>query len=35
LPCGDVEANPCPPNPDWGNDDYEVLPDLVQEACYL
>jgi len=29
---GDVEANPGPPNPDWGEEDYAVLPDLVQEA---
>jgi len=34
LSCGDVEANPGPPPPDWGEEDYAVLPDLVQEACY-
>jgi len=34
LSCGDVEANPGPPPPDWGKEDYAVLPDLVQEACY-
>jgi len=33
LSCGDVEANPGPPLPDWGVEDYAVLPDLVQEAC--
>jgi len=33
LSCGDVEANPGPPPPDWGEEDYAVLPDLVQEAC--
>jgi len=31
--CGYVEANPGPPTPDWGGEDYAVLPDLVQEAC--
>jgi len=33
LSCGDVEANRGPPPPDWGEEDYAVLPDLVQEAC--
>jgi len=33
LSCGDVEANPGPTPPDWGEDDYAVLPDLVREAC--
>jgi len=33
LSCGDVEANPAPPTPDWGEEDYAVLPDLLQEAC--
>jgi len=33
LSCGDVEANPGPPPPDWGEEDYAVLPDLVQDAC--
>jgi len=33
LSCGDVEAHPGPPPPDWGEEDYAVLPDLVQEAC--
>jgi len=30
LSCGDVEANPGPPIPDWGEKNYAVLPDLVQ-----
>jgi len=29
----DVEANPGPPPPDWGEVDHAVLPDLVREAC--
>jgi len=29
LSCEDVEANPGPPTPDWGEEDYSVLPDLV------
>jgi len=33
LSCWDVEANPGPPPTDWGEGDYAVLPDLVQEAC--
>jgi len=33
LSFGDVEAIPGPPPPDWGEEDYAVLPDLVQEAC--
>jgi len=33
LSCGDVEANPGPPLPDLEEEDYAVLPDLVQEAC--
>jgi len=33
LFCGDVEANTGPPPPDWGEDDYAVLPDLLLEAC--
>jgi len=28
-----VEANPGPPPPDWGDEDYAVLPDLLQGAC--
>jgi len=32
LSCGDVEAIPGPPPPDWGEEDYAVLPDLVREA---
>jgi len=33
LSRGDVEANPGPPPPDWGEETYAVLPDLVLEAC--
>jgi len=33
LSSGDVEANPGPPPPDWGVEDYAVVPDLVAEAC--
>jgi len=33
LSCGDLEADPGPPPPDWGEEDYAVLPDLVPEAC--
>jgi len=33
LSCGDVEANPGPPPPDWGEENYAVLHELVQEAC--
>jgi len=33
LSFGDVEADPGPPTPDWGEEDYAVQPDLVQEAC--
>jgi len=33
MSCGDVGANPGPPLPDWGEEDFAVLPDLVQEAC--
>jgi len=33
LSCGDVEANPGPPLPDWGEEDYAILPDPLQEAC--
>jgi len=33
LSCGDVEANPGTPLPDWGEEYYAVLHDLVQEAC--
>jgi len=33
LSCGDVEANPGPPTPDWGEEDNAVQPDLVREAC--
>jgi len=29
----DGEANPGPPAPEWGEEDYAVLPDLVLEAC--
>jgi len=33
LSCGNVEAHPAPPSPDWGEEYYAVLPDLVLEAC--
>jgi len=33
LSCGDVDFNSGPPPPDWGEEDYAVLPNLVQEAC--
>jgi len=33
MSCRDVEANPGPPPPDRGEEDYAVLPDLVREAC--
>jgi len=33
CPAGMWRPNPGPPPPDWGEEDYAVLPDLVQEAC--
>jgi len=33
LSCGEMEANPGPTTPDWGEEDYAVLPDLGREAC--
>jgi len=32
LSCGDVEANPGQPPPDWGEKDYALLSELVLEA---
>jgi len=33
LSCGDVEANPGPPPPGFGEEDYVLVPDLVTETC--